>query len=320
MALVAAVAVHHAGQPGAEALLVHPPLNGVDAVGEGVQAVGVVTAVPLEGHLHLVAVFLLGEEPDLIEQRVLGGVHLSNKVADAVLIAVHRPVGAAGAVGPQVSELDLQVAVQKRHHLEPLQQGLGPEPHVVEDALVGPEANGGAGPTIGAVTHHLEVVGDVAAIGKRHGVPLAAPVDLHLEPGGQGVHHRHAHAVQAAGYLVAVAPELAPGVQQGEHHRYRAHLRILGMGVDGDASAVVSHLAPAVGQQAHLDRRAVAGHGLVHRVVHHLVHQVVQSGHRGRPDVHARTRADSIETFENGDVFSSVRLRRGGHELAFLPW
>ena len=166
MPLGPAVVVDHSSEPLAEALLVHAPLNGVDPVGKGVQPVGVVASVPLKGHLHLVSVVLLREEADVIEQRVLGAVHLAHEVADAVLVAVHRPVGSTRAVGTQVAELDLQVAVQERHHLEPLQQPLGPEPHVVEDALVGPEANRGPGAILGAVADDPQFFRHVPAVGK----------------------------------------------------------------------------------------------------------------------------------------------------------
>ena len=47
------VLVHHGGEGRLEALLVGAALGGVDAVGEGVDAVGVVAGVPLEGDLDL---------------------------------------------------------------------------------------------------------------------------------------------------------------------------------------------------------------------------------------------------------------------------
>ena len=58
-------------------------------------------------------------------------------------------------------------------------------------------------------------VGHRVLVGLRPDVAVAA--DLHLEPGGQRVHHGDADAVQAAGHRVGVAVELAAGVQRGEH-------------------------------------------------------------------------------------------------------
>ena len=50
--------------------------------------------------------------------------------------------------------------------------------------------------------------------------------------------HRHADAVQAAGHLVALAAELAAGMQDGENDLDRGDL-LFGMLVDRDAAAVV---------------------------------------------------------------------------------
>ena len=47
-------------------------------------------------------------------------------------------------------------------------------------------------------------------------VALAVAVDLDHELGRQGVDHRHAHAVEAAGDLVALALELAAAAELGE--------------------------------------------------------------------------------------------------------
>ena len=66
-------------------------------------------------------------------------------------------------------------------------------------------------------------------------------------------------------------------MQDGEHDLGRGLALDLGAGADGDAAAVVADLAAAVGQEGDVDAGAVAGHGLVDRVVDHLVDQVVQA-------------------------------------------
>ena len=53
------------------------------------------------------------------------------------------------------------------------------------------------------------------------------------------VHDRHADAVQAAGDLVALAAELAAGVEHREHDLGRRLVGVLGVRVDRDAAAVV---------------------------------------------------------------------------------
>ncbi len=130
---------------------------------------------------------------------------------------------------------------------------------------------------------------------------LAVTGHLYLHAGGQGVHHGHAHAVQAAGNLVALAAELAAGVQDGEHHLHRGDL-LLGVLVHGDAAAVVDARDGVVLVNVHLDLVAVPGQGFVHSVVHHLVDQVVKTAGAGRADVHAGTLANSLQALEHLNV------------------
>ena len=104
-------------------------------------------------------------------------------------------------------------------------------------------------------------------------VALAVTAHRDRQPLGQGVDAGHAHAVQAAGDLVAVVVELAAGVQFGHDHLHRGHA-FLGMDVHGDAAAVVAHGDAVVGVQDDGDAGAEAGHGLVDGVVHHFVHQM----------------------------------------------
>jgi hypothetical protein len=129
------------------------------------------------------------------------------------------------------------------------------------------------------------------------GPDVAVKVDLDLEQGRQGVHHRHADAVQAAGHRVGLAVELAARVQRGHHDLNRRAVlnRVL---IDRDTAAVVLHPDAAVGQQRDLDGVAVAGQRLVDGVVHDLVDEVMQSSRTGRADVHSRALADGLKTLE----------------------
>ena len=62
---LAGVVVGHLGEALLEPLLVHAAFDGVDAVGEAVDAVVVVPGVPLEGELDLLVLLGLLEVPDL---------------------------------------------------------------------------------------------------------------------------------------------------------------------------------------------------------------------------------------------------------------
>ena len=145
-------------------------------------------------------------------------------------------------------------------------------------------------------------------------VPVA--VDLHVERGGQRVHHADPDPVQAAGDRVGLAVELPAGVQRGEHQLDRRP-PLDRMQVDRDAPAVVYHPHATVGEQGDLDPGGVPGHRLVDGVVHDLLDQVVQTALAGRADVHARPLADRVEAFQDRDRRRAVgvlllSLRSGG--------
>ena len=140
------VTVHHRGQGTAEALLVHPPLQGVDPVGKRVKAVGVEAGIPLEGDLNLLTLFDPLDITHFGEKRFLGSIHVGNKIPNTPLVPVFHLVMVP--VRSLVAESDLEAPVQKGHHLEPLGQGLKSEAGLIEDRPIGPEAHGGPGPTV----------------------------------------------------------------------------------------------------------------------------------------------------------------------------
>ena len=111
------------------------------------ETIGVEAGIPLEGHFDLLPVLDAFDVADLGKQGLLGGIHVGHEVADAPLVLVVHLVVAL--VRPFVSQSDPQTPVQERHHLEALGQGLKTESSLVEDRHVRPEANGGAGPSIG---------------------------------------------------------------------------------------------------------------------------------------------------------------------------
>ena len=127
-----------------------------------------------------------------------------------------------------------------------------------------------------------------------------------VQPLRQRVDHGHADAVQAAGHLVAAAlAELAAGVQDGQHDLGRGPLLLLHR-VDGDAAPVVGDRHRVVRVDHDLDLVGLAGERLVDSVVDNLVDQVMEAAGAGRADVHARTLADGLEPFEDGDVLRVV--------------
>jgi len=115
--------------------------------------------------------------------------------------------------------------------------------------------------------------------------------------------------VEAARHLVAIAAELAPGVELREHDR-EGRLAVLHR-VDRDARPPVPDRDRVVGVEGHLDALVPPLEGLVDGVVDDLVDEVVEAPEAGRTDVHARAQANGLEALEHGDVFCSVG--RFGH-------
>ena len=79
----------------------------------------------------------------------------------------------------------------------------------------------------------------------------AVAVDVNLETAGQGIHNRDPDTVETARDLVAIAPELAPCVQDRKDNLGCGEIGILVVLVDRDTATVVSHLTSAVGKKGH---------------------------------------------------------------------
>ena len=135
---------------------------------------------------------------------------------------------------------------------------------------------------------------------------LAVAVDFDLDAHRECVDNRDAHTVEATRNLVALAAELAAGVEHREHDLGRGQVFVLGVFADGDSTTIVANLAAAVRKQVDFDSARVTGHGLVDRVIDDLVDEVVQTGGASRTDVHAGTFPDGLEALENGDVLGAV--------------
>ena len=178
-----------------------------------------------------------------------------------------------------------------------------------EDLGVGLEAD--LRPAAVRLAGHRQIAGGRAALVRLLVDLLVAP-DLQLERLRERVHHRDAHAVQAARHFVAVVVELAAGVQH-RHHDLGRRLAAL-VHVDGDAAAVVHHRDPVVGVDRDVDLVAVAGERLVDGVVDDLVDEVVQAEGPGRPDVHRGPLPDGLEALQHLDLVSRVvaRVRPAG--------
>ena len=297
-ALLLRVAVDRAGQGGAEAAEVRAALVRVDVVGEGEDGL-LVGGVPLHRHLDGPLLGLALDEDDLLVDGVLVLVEVDDEVADA---AVVLELGAL-ALAPLVDQDDPHATREEGRLAQALLEHVPFEVERLEDLGVGAEGDRRAG-LLRRRALLQRALGRPALVVLRPDVAVALDVDVQRLR--QRVDHGHPDPVQAAGDLVAPAvPELPAGVQHGEDD-LDGGLLLLGHDGDRDAAPVVDHRDRAVGMDRHLDGVAVAGQGLVHRVVYDLVDEVMQAPRAGRPDVHPGALADSLEPFEDGDVLGVV--------------
>src|SRR4051794_17479892 len=291
-------AVERARQRRAGAAEVGAALVRVDVVGEREDGL-LVGGVPLHGDLDHALLALGLEVDDLLADRVLVLVEVVDEVADAALVVELDLAALATLVG----ERDLQALREVRGLTQALLQGGPVEVEGLEDLGVGREGDRRAG--------GLGLFALLQLAGRRPARVLLRPemavaADLDAEVLAERVDHRDADAVQAARDLVAAAvAELAAGVQDGEHDLDGRALLLL-VHRHRDAAAVVDDRDRVVRVDDDVDPIAVAGEGLVDRVVDDLPDEVVKAADPRRADVHARTLAHRLEALEDGDVLCVV--------------
>jgi len=291
-----------------------------DVVGEGEQAL-VVAVVPLHGDLDAYRDALLGGDGALADhvehvavQDGLGAVDVLDKAAHA---AGKRKVFFLAVA--LVHQADAHAVVEETELAQALGQDLVVKLHLPEDGRIGHEMHLGAAPFGGArhvhgrdddTVHRLQAAVLRHAGGKLHEVHLAVLPHRQAQPLAERVHTAHAHAVQAAGDLVAVLVELAAGVQLSERDlggRALGLVLVVELDAGGNAAAVVDDGNAVVGVDGDDDVVAHAGQRFVDGVVDDLEHHVMQAGAvLGVADVHAGAFAHGLQAFEDLDGVGAV--------------
>ena len=95
-------------------------------------------------------------------------------------------------------------------------------------------------------------------------------------------------------------------MQRGEDDLEGRRVLELGVGIHGNAAAVVAHRDRVVGGQLQIDAGGVAGHRLVHGVVQDLRHQMVEPPLIGAADEHGGTPAHRLQALEDLDVLGRI--------------
>ena len=126
-------------------------------------------------------------------------------------------------------------------------------------------------------------------------VRLAVAMDRQDQVLRQGVHDRHADAVQAAGYLVGIVVKLTAGVQDG-HDDLGGRAALLRVHIDRYAATVVTDRHGLIGVDRDGYDVTMTRQSFVDRVVDNLKNHVVETGAViGVSDVHSRAFADRLQ-------------------------
>ena len=114
--------------------------------------------------------------------------------------------------------------------------------------------------------------------------------------------------MQTAGNLIGTAAKLSAGMQHGQNNLKRRQVRIFRVRVNRNAAAVVGNGNGTVGIHTDFDTVGKTGDCLVHRVVQNFGNQMVQRRSIRATDVHARTGADRLQTFQNLNILRRIGL------------
>ncbi len=293
------VAVQYPGKGGPEARQVSAAVRRVDAVGEGADRLRKAVVI-LQGGFDRDAVGCLGDVDRIAVLHHPVPVEVPHEAGHAAL-----KVECVGGILGFIEQGDLEHLVKVRDLPQPLQQGFGVIAGVAEYLLIGQEGGGGAGITeVPGFAHDLELALRDALLVFLP-VYLAVPLDVHPQPGGEGVDRRSADAMQSAADLVMLAAEFGAGMQRG-HDRFQGGLLGYRMGVHGNAAAVVLDLHVVVVHEGHRDLVAAAGHGFVDAVVDDLVDKVLEPALVGAPDIHAGPAPHGFQTAQHLDILGGI--------------
>ncbi len=229
-------------------------------------------------------------------------IDIAHKLLQALLGVEHLLLGLSFVVGTQVGQRDGDACIEECQ----LAHAAGNDVPLIggggEDGGVGPELLSRT-PQFG-FAHHLDGVERFALLVLLLiDFPVAENLRKHVRR--QCVHTTHAHAVQTAADLVGAFVELASGMQH-RHDHFEGRLVHFFVLVNGNATAVVLHGDGVVRVDGHFYMGTEACHGLVDRVVNGLVYQMVQSFFADVANIHGRTLADSLKSFEHLNVTGRI--------------
>jgi len=301
VAVAAGVVVQRPRQRVLEADEVSAALDGVDVVGESVDALGVAVG-PLHRDLDADVVALPGDVDRLLVQHLAVLVQVLDELHYAAVVAVDLLLLRA-----LVLDLYLQPFVEEGELAKPDVYSIEIEDDALEYLRVRLEAH--CRPMVWCCADLVHLSDwDPPLI--PLGVKLPVLCDLHLDELGQSVHDAETDPVQASRNTVGLVVELAAGVQL-RHDDLQRRLPVLLERIDGDPSSVILHGDDRILADGDFDVLAEPDHRLVDRVVDDFVDEMMKAVEVGASDVHPGPFTDGFEAFEDLDLIAAVGVRLG---------
>ena len=205
-------------------------------------------------------------------------------------------------LAPAVGEGDAHAGIEEGLFPQTGEQGFIVIEGGFKDGGIG--SKGDSGTAFISGTGIIEVTGGLAVFKALFPAP-SVPAHLDFQPGGQGIYHRSAHAMQTAGHLVSAAAELTAGMEYGEYNSDCGNSQF-GLDIHRDTTAVIPDPDHIVGQQFHFDMGTEPRQSLVDGIVHDLIDQMVQALGTGGTDIHARALADGFQAFQDLDLTAVI--------------
>lgn len=146
-------------------------------------------------------------------------------------------------------------------------------------------------------------------------ITVLTVTDFNFQPFRQSIYNRSTNTVQTAGDLVSAAAEFTACMQNGKDNCYSRNAQ-LWLNANWNASSIILNTDNISRQKVDQNLGTVSCQNLIDRVVHDLIDQMMKTLWAGGTDIHTRTLAYCVQTFQNLNItcvviFNHLRIFSG---------
>ena len=132
-------------------------------------------------------------------------------------------------------------------------------------------------------------------------ITVLTVTDFNFQPFRQSIYNRSTNTVQTAGDLVSAAAEFTACMQNGKDNCYSRNAQ-LWLNANWNASSIILNTDNISRQKVDQNLGTVSCKNLIDRVVHDLIDQMMKTLWAGGTDIHTRTLAYCVQTFQNLNI------------------